>query len=969
MLGWAVPVMAQQAKERTVTGLVTDENKEPMIGVTVLVADTKTGAITDANGRFTVKVPEGKNELRFSFIGYESASAQITDNNTVNVQLLPNTKTLDEVVVIGYGTQRKGDLTGAVANVSTKDFNKGAVSSPEQLINGKISGVQIMSNSGSPTAGSSIRIRGGASLNASNDPLIVLDGVPLENGGISGNNGNFLSLINPNDIESITILKDASSTAIYGSRASNGVMIITTKKSSESKLRINFSSTNSLQNKTKTADMLSTSEFRNVIQKNGTANQIALLGNSDTNWNDQIYQLAYGTDNNLSLSGAFKHLPYRVSFGYYNQDGIVKTDNVQRITNNIALTPSFFDEHLKVNLGVKSSLNKNRFANDKAIWAATTTNPTIPIYSNSAEYGGYNEAIDATGKPVTGAVMNPLGLINQYKSTSDINRMVSNLDLDYKFHLLPELKFHLSGGYDYAEGQGKVVVPASAIQYFTSGGRNYKYGPQKLENKLITTYFNYNKELTAINSTIDATAGYDYQFWKSSTPFYKENNEAGESQKEIGATDQRHVLISFYGRVNYTLASRYMLTATVRRDGTSRFPENNRWGTFPSVALGWRISDESFLKNITFLSNLKLRASYGVTGQQEGIGNYNYIPVYTVSQTGAEYIFGNTPVLTYRSEPYVNEFTWENTKAYNYGVDFGFLKNRISGSFEYYTRKTEDLLATVATPATTNFEKTILTNVGNVDSKGYELNINLVPIETKDWNWNMSFNASWQKQTIQNMSIHKGIENTYTAAGPTIDSYHFQSLSEGYAPYSFYLYHQLYDPTGKPIEGAYADLNKDGMINSKDLYHYHSPSPDYILGFSTSVRYQKLTLGTSLRANIGNYAYNGMAMNTGAWGTVSYNSAQLNRLNASYLKTGFQSRQFLSDYYVENASFLKMDNITVGYNVGQIMKNVNLNVNAMIQNVFTITKYTGVDPEVPNGMDNSFYPRPRIYSVTLGLDF
>jgi len=486
---------------------------------------------------------------------------------------------------------------------------------------------------------------------------------------------------------------------------------------------------------------------------------------------------------------------------------------------------------------------------------------------------------------------------------------------------------------------------------------------------LLSTYFNYNKDLTAINSTLDATVGYDYQFWKSATPYYEELNVAGKNEKAIAATDQRHVLISYYGRVNYVLASRYMLTGTVRRDGTSRFNPDNRWGTFPSLALGWRLSEESFLKDVNFLSNLKLRASYGVTGQQEGIGNYGYVPIYTISQTGAQYIFGSDPVYTYRSKVYVSDLKWETTKAYNYGVDFGFLKNRISGSFEYYTRKTNDLLASVPSPAGTNFEKKILTNVGSVDSKGYEMNLAITPVDTKDWSWNMSFNATWQTQTIENLSLYKGATPTNTPVGPTIDSYNFQVLSEGYSPYSFYLYHQLYDQSGKPIEGAYADLNKDGEINSKDLYHYHSPAPDYIFGFSTTVRYKKYSLGTSLRANIGNYVYNGMSMNSGAWGTVSYNTSQINRLNSSYLKTGFQTRQYLSDYYVENASFLKMDNITFGYNVGEIFRNVNLNVNAMVQNVFTITKYTGVDPEVPNGMDNSFYPRPRIYSVSLGLDF
>jgi len=966
---WAVPVFAQQAKERIVSGTITDENKQPMVGVSILVVESAIAVMTENNGEFSIRVPEGKNELRLSFIGYETATLQIPADNIVAFQMKPQATELDEIVVIGYGTQRKGDLTGSVANVSTKDFNKGIISSPEQLISGKISGVQIMSNSGSPTSGSTIRIRGGASLNASNDPLIVLDGVPLEAGGIKGNDGNFLSLINPSDIESITVLKDASSTAIYGSRASNGVIIITTKKSTGNKLKVNFSSTNSLQAKTKLADMLSISEFRDVVESRGSADQIALLGNYNTDWNDEIYRLAFGTDNNLSLSGALKKVPYRVSIGYYNQDGIVNTDNAERVTGNLALSPSFFNDYLKLSLGVKGSMNNNRFISNNAIWGGATFNPTLPIYSGSDYFGGYTEAIDGTGAPVTSAVLNPVGLLNQYSSTSDVNRIVSNFDVDYKMHFLPYLRFHATVGYDYANGKGNILVPENAMQFYSTGGREYEYGPQKLENRLLTTYLNYNKKLDNINSTIDATVGYDYQFWKSTSPAYLELNIAGESQNSIAASDQRHVLISYYGRVNYSLASRYMLTATIRQDGTSRFSKDNHWGTFPSVALAWRLSEESFLKNINALSDLKLRASYGVTGQQEGIGNYNYLPVYTLSQTGAQYIFGSEIINTYRPEAYVADLKWETTKAFNYGIDFGFFKDRISGSFEYYTRKTEDLLATVPSPAGTNFEKTILTNVGNVDSKGFEFSLNIIPVDNKDWTWDVSFNATWQTQKIKNLSIIKGSKINNSSVGPTIDSYYFQVLTEDYAPYMFYVYHQLYDESGKPIEDAFADLDGKGEINSADLYRYHSPAPDYIMGFSTSLRYKNWNLGTSLRANIGNYVYNGMSMNTGAFGTMSYNSYQLNNLNKSFLETNFQSRQYLSDYYVENASFLKMDNLMLGYNFGRITEWCSFNVTGMVQNVFTITKYSGMDPEVPNGMDNSFYPRPRIFSLSLGLEF
>ena len=969
LLGTVSPAFAQEGKK--ITGHVVDDTNEPLIGASILVVGTSTGVITDLDGNFNIIVPSGATALQISYVGYETVTVPVPSGNTVNVKMKSDAQMLSDVVVIGYGTQRKSDLTGSVSNVSSKDFNSGLISSPEQLINGKVSGVQIMSNSGSPTAGSTIRIRGGASLNASNDPLIVLDGVPLEAGGISGNTGNFLSLINPSDIESMTILKDASSTAIYGSRASNGVIIITTKKGSNDRMKVSLSTTNSIQTRTKLADMLSHDEFVDVINSRGTDAQRALLGTSNTDWNDQIYQNAFGTDNNVSIAGRLaKNFPIRVSIGYYNQSGLLKTDKAERLTGSVSLSPSFFDDHLKVNVNVKGSVNNNRFAETGAIWAAATYNPTLPVYSGNHAFGGYLEALDNVGEPVNAAVLNPLGYIKQNKSTSKVTRFVGNADVDYRVHFLPDLKFHATLGYDYAEGKGKVYVPAEAMQYYTTGGRDYSYGPQKNTNRLLTTYLNYNKYLDSWKSNIDATVGYDYQFWKSTSPLYSELNTLGAVQSTSAATDQRHALISYYARLNYTFDSRYMLTATVRRDGTSRFNKDNRWGTFPSVALAWRVSEEAFLKDNTVLSNLKLRASYGVTGQQDGIGNYNYLPVYTYSQTGAEVQFGNQFINTYRPEAYVSDLKWETTTSWNAGFDFGFLKDRISGSFDFYTRKTEDLLATVAAPAGSTFDKTILTNVGNVDSKGIEVTLNATPIQTKDWNWDVSFNMTWQKMKVKNLSLVESSAVTNTAVGPWIDGYQFQVLSEGYEPYMFYVYHQLYDEkTGTPIEGAYADLNDDGVIDSNDLYRYKSPAPDFIYGFSTSLRYKKWTLSTSLRANVGNYVYNGMAMNTGAWSTVSYNTYQLNNLNSSYLKTGFQNRQYLSDYYIENASFLKMDNLSLAYNFGRICKWFSMNASVMVQNVFCITKYTGVDPEVPNGMDVSFYPRPRTYSLSLGFEF
>ena len=955
----------------TIKGTVTDDKGEPLIGATIMVVGTSVGVVTDLDGNYSISIPKGKRDLIFSYVGYNSKTITAT-SSPLNVVLSQNQEVLDEVVVIGYGTRRKEDLTGAVSTVSEKDFNKGMISSPEELINGKIAGVQITNGGGSPSSGSTIRVRGGASLNASNDPLIVLDGVPLEVGGSVSGSGNFLSLINPNDIESMTVLKDASSTAIYGSRASNGVIIITTKKGKGNGVKVSFQTTNSVSTKTKTSDMLSTDEFIGIVEKLGSDRQKSLLGSSRTNWNDEIFHTAYGTDNNLSVTGRISNwMPFRVSAGAYYQEGILKTDNVKRFTGNINLNPSFFKDELKFQLALKGTYSKNRFADTNAIWGGATLNPTLPVYSGNEAFGGYTEAVDINGIPVTGALANAVGRLNQYKSTSDVYRFIGSLDIDWSIRWVKGLRLHATGGYDWSKGQGHIYVPAEAISYYTTGGRDYDYGPQKNYNGLLTVYANYNREFESINSKIDATVGYDYQNWKYTTPYYIEYNAEGIPQSTSSATDQRHTLISYYGRFNYTFMDKYFLTSTVRGDGSSRFSKDNRWGVFPSVALAWRISQESFMEKAAgWLNDLKLRASFGVTGQQDGIGNYGYIPVYTPGLDGAQYLFGGVPVYTYRPEAYNPDLKWETTDSWNVGLDLSVLNNRISLTADFYTRKTKNLLATVPVPAGTNFDKLMLENVGNVDSKGLELGLTARIISNKDWEWSLTANAAWQDVKIKNLTLTPGAPSPDTGVGPWIDAYQMQVFSTNYAPYSFFLYKQLYDEkTGKPIEGLYADLDGDGQITENDRYHCHSPAPDWILGLSTTLRYKGWSLSTSLRANLGGYIFNGMAMNTGAWETMSYNDYQLNNLNRSFLSTGFQRRQYLSDYYLENASFLKMDNIQLAYDFGEVYKSLHLYISAMVQNVFTATKYKGVDPETSSGVDTAVYPRPRTFSMTIGLNF
>ena len=956
-------------QQQDVRGVVRNEHGQVMAGVTVLVAGTTVGTSTASDGSYRISLPRGKSQLLFSVVGYSSQTLTVVGGTSVDVSMVPAGNVLEELVIVGYGSTTKKDLTGAVNTVGSKDFNSGLVGSPEQLINGKTAGVQVMSNSGSPSSGSTIRIRGGASLSASNDPLIVLDGVPLETGGISGNSGNFLSLINPNDIESMTVLKDASSTAIYGSRASNGVLLITTKKGKGDALRLSFSSIVSMQQAMGVADMMSRDEFASLINTKGSTAQKALLGNASTDWLSEVFQDAMGTDNNLSLQGKIgKTLPFRTSVGYYNQQGTLRTDKTERVTGALVLNPTFFNKHLTVNLNVKGAHNNNAFANTDAIWSAVAFNPTQPIYSGADAYGGYYESLDNAGLPATGANLNPLGLLKQEKHRSTVNRAVGNLDLDYKFHLLPELKAHVTLGYDYAKGNGSNLIPASAANNFTIGGSFDRY-EQTLKNKLFTGYLNYNKFFPEIKSTIDVTAGHDYQYWSARRPPIVYYNEAGDIRSTAIASDERHTLISWYGRINYNYDSRYLLTATVRKDGTSRFSPENRWGTFPSVALAWRLSQESFMKGISFMDDLKLRASYGVTGQQEGIGNYEYLPVYNLGTAYAQYRFGDQYHLVYRPSVYNRDLRWETTKAFNYGLDFAFWKNRLSGAIDYYTRKTHDLLANVPVAAGTNFDQNATINVGNVESSGFEFQLNTVPIQKDNLRWEVNFNATNQHTKVTNIALVQDANAIGTYVGPNVSGRGIQILTTGYQPYMFYVYKQLYNEAGKPLEGVYADLNGDGAINEKDLYRYQSPAAKWLFGFNTQLTYKKWTAATTLRANLGNYVFNNTKMNLSAWETVQYVDASINNLHRDYLNTQFQTRQYYSDYYVENASFLRMENVSVNYNFGQVGKISNLRVGAVAQNVFIVSKYSGMDPEVPSGFDSSFYPRSRTFSLSLNMDF
>ncbi len=986
----AVPLAATQpaslpavgsaaAAEVRLTGQVTSETGEGLPGVTVLVKGANRGTNTDADGRYQLTVPDERVVLVFSFVGFVSQEVTVGNRSVVNVRLTPDTKSLNEVVVIGYGTQRRKDLTGSVATVSSKDFVQGQVTNPEQLVSGKIAGVQITSNGGAPGAGGTIRIRGGSSLNASNDPLIVVDGVPLDNSGISGST-NALSLINPNDIETVTVLKDASATAIYGSRASNGVILITTKKGIQGdKLHVNFNSQFSLAQKTKTLNVLSGDALARLVYQHGTPTQQAFVGYENTNWQEAIYQTARTTDNNLSVTGTVAKMPFRVSGGYLNQTGILKTSKLERFSGSLGLTPMLLDNHLRIDINLKGTIANSRFADQGAIGSAAAFDPTQPILSGNEKFGGYYEWLQSNGAPNVFSTRNPVALLNLRNDVSTVQRSIGNVQFDYKFHFLPELRANLNVGYDISRGSGTTYVPAFAASQFTRPGLDNQYAQSKT-NKLLEFYLNYTKDLKALNSRVEVLGGYSYQDFIRENPAYPDVSAEGKVITPSAAFPfkTQNTLVSFYGRLNYTFNSKYLLTATLRDDGSSRFNPNNRWGVFPSAALAWRVKDESFLKTSNVVSDLKFRVGYGVTGQQDispanttnTYYDYPYLARYTIGQGAAQYQFGSTFYTTLRPEGYDANIKWESTTTYNAGLDYGFFDGRLSGAVDVYLKKTKDLLSVIPVAAGSNLTNQILTNVGNLENRGVEFSINAIPVRRKDFTWDVNFNVTFNQNKITKLTQ---VADPTFQGNPVGDisggvGNKVQIQSVGYPTYSYYVYKQVYDAAGKPIEGLYADLNGDGKITADDRYRYQSSNPKVYLGFSSNLAYRKLNLAFTLRSNLNNYVYNNINSGLGVFNVSS--PTYLSNVTADALTTGFRTYQYFSDYYVQNASFLRLENVTVGYDASRLVRNnMRLRVSLAAQNLFVITKYTGLDPEISGGIDNNFYPRARTLTLGVNLGF
>ena len=972
-----------------------DTTGEPVIGANVLVKGTTNGTITDFDGNFMLNVPKDA-ILSVSFVGYKSAEVKAA--STVMVTLEDDSQVLDAVVVIGYGSVKKNDMTGSVTAIKPDKLNKGLITNAQDMMTGKIAGVSVISKGGAPGEGATIRIRGGSSLTAENDPLIVIDGLAMDNKGVKGL-ANPLSMVNPNDIESFTVLKDASATAIYGSRASNGVIIITTKKGQAgARPTISYDGNVSVSTVKSTVDVMDGDQFRSFIKDiwGEDSEAYSKLGNANTDWQKEIFRPAVSTDHNLTISGGLKNMPYRVSFGYTNQNGIVKTSKFERYTASVSLAPSFFEDHLKVNANLKGMIAKNRYADGSAVGSAVSFDPTQSVRSDDPYHQYYFDGYfqwntdasslnDDTWKRTfnSNAPGNPVALLEEKDDRAISKSLIGNLELDYKFHFLPDLHAHVNGGMDLSTGKQYTDVSpySSTNNYYGS----YGWEQKDKYNLSLNAYLQYSKDFTD-KHRFDVMAGYEWQHFHDTSDqeywgLYPLSNNVVENRGQrynntsSGSATESY-LVSFFGRVNYTLLDRYLFTATVRQDGSSRFHKNNRWGLFPSFALGWKLKEEAFLKDVDVLSDLKLRLGYGITGQQNiNSGDYPYLAVYETNKDGAYY-----PILgegtTYRPNAYNPDLKWEKTTTYNVGLDFGFLNNRINGAVDYYYRKTTDLLNSVFVSAGTNFKNKVLSNVGSLENSGIEFSINSKPVVTTDWTWDLGFNITYNKNEITKLTTGDS-ENYYVAAGDNIGGgrdMKAMAHAVGHPASSFYVYQQVYDENGKPIENEFVDRNGDGTINGDDRYFYKKPTADVLMGLTSRLSYKSWDFSFSLRASLNNYVYNSVeAGGSDCNPTSVYSFGALNNRPLMGVANNIQNLKdntLLSDYFVQNASFMKCDNITLGYSFKKLFgAPIGGRVYAAVQNVFTITKYKGLDPEVEKGLDNNIYPRPLTTLIGLSLNF
>jgi iron complex outermembrane receptor protein len=958
--------------QNTLSGTVLDKaSGQPIPGVNVNVQGSTNGVSTDFDGKFQLPSAKKGGKIVFSFIGYKNSVIDYNGQKVVTVALEEDANLLSEVIIqVGYGTVKKKDATGAVTVLTSKDFNKGPVTSADQMIQGKVAGLQVINGGGSPGEGATIRIRSGSSLSANNDPLYVIDNVPVAAGGINGGR-NPLTTINQNNIESITVLKDASATAIYGSRASNGVIIITTKKGKAGEMQVSYNGNLQVSEIINKVDALKSNQFKDFVTANGTAAQVALLGTADTNWQDEIFRTAIGTDHNIALSGGTDNVVYRASVGYANLNGILKRDNMQRTTLGVGVTGNFLDKHLKIELNNNTSLIKSNYSNRGAIGAGIAFDPSQVVRNADGTFFQWYTSPTVINQL---AGRNPVSLIEQFDNLGTSYRSIGNIQTEYKMHFLPELKAVANFGYDELSGRSYGGTAANYLNGINGSGFNNTYeNTGSRFNKLMDLYLNYNEKVDAINTQIDVTGGYTYQDFRDindGSSFNFENNRTVPAVP----VPSRVNLQSFFARTNFTIADKYIITASYRRDGTSRFTEANRWSNFPAVAVAWKLNEERFLKDVASISMLKLRGGWGITGQQDIGVSYPSIPLYLISNSTAQYQFGNSFYSTFRPQPYNSNLKWEQTTTFNAGLDYGLFNNRLTGSVDLYKRTTKDLLLYTQNPSFFGFSNFDNYNVGTIENKGIELLAEVIAVRTNDVEWRIGGNVTFQNSKITKLTTTQpntpGI-NVGGIAGGTGNT--IQNHQVGYAPSSFYVYEQAYGADAKPLDGVFIDRNKDGIVNEQDKYRFHKPAADVFYGFNTSVSYKKFDFTMEWRGSWGNYMYNNVDSNFGTDINVLLRQTDLSNGVANLLETRFEKAsdlQLHSDYYVQDASFIKLNNVSVGYTFNQKPNSSSLvKMTLSAQNVLIITKYDGLDPEISGGIDNTLYPRPIIFTLGLNVNF
>ena len=990
---FALDVSAQT----TISGRVVDTNGDEVISATVLVKGSQGGTVTDFDGNFKVQCQPGAT-LVISYIGYLTQEVEAKDGMTVTLK--EDNALLDEVVVIGYGSVKKADATGSVMTFQADPKLKGVANNPQDMLVGKMAGVTVTTNGGASTDGATIRIRGGSSLSASNDPLIILDGVYIDNSGVSGM-GNILSTINPNDIESFTVLKDASATAIYGSRASNGVIIITTKKGKSGQLKVSYSGSVTASMRRNDIDVFSGDEYRDLVGKIFAGDSrydevMAKMGNENTDWQKELFRTGVSTDHSAQIMGSLAEwLPIRVSVGYTNTNGILKTDHQHRYTGSVNLNPEFLKGHLKLNLNGRGQWQKNNFADRSTIRQAVSMNPTVPVEDPTSQYGGYWSWTDAGGQMLGFCDKNPVAGLYKHHDYAHAWNMIGSAQIEYNAFYVEGLKANLNlsidGTHSWGENADDHDQPYN--NKFSTLGTRSVYSTSK-RNSLLDFYLTYNKDLKEIKSHFDVMAGYSWQHYYSyGTSTYYGQFTTDQTWNKLSDIDPstlypvaeqtnvspkwetEHYIVSFFGRLNYSFDDKYLFTFTLRDDGSSRFGKDNRWGIFPSLALGWRIIQEKFMQNQNVLSNLKLRLGWGKTGQQDiNMGDYPYMGTYTLNSNGqSQYWRNGAWQQLLKPNAYNPNLKWETTTTWNIGLDYGFLDNRINGSIDWYYRKTTDLInAEAKVPAGTNFAEYVVDNIGSLRNTGIEATVNFIPVQTKDFTWEISGNLAYNSNKILELT-NSGAATDYRRFGSTGYDGAFQNMVHyvGNPASMFFVYEQVYDQDGRPIEGLFVDQNNDGVLDDNDLRPYHTADPNFTYGVNTKLQIKNWDFSVAGHGSAGNWVYNGIAANNSEIGPASiYANQYLRNRVKDALNTYWDMKKVLSDYYVQNAAFFRIDNITLGYTFQNLFgAKTTGRVYAVCQNPFVFTKYKGLDPEVAGGIDLDVYPRPVSFQLGLNLNF